>query len=57
MVEEAVERLGKPEDGTSREMGRPRNVDTTGDAAKREETPGQAAQSMRRRRKDGEETP
>jgi hypothetical protein len=56
-VEEAVERLRKPEDGTSRRVGTPRHVDTIGDAAKREETPGQAAQSMRRRRKEGEETP
>jgi len=38
MVEKTVEGLRKPEDGTQREVGSSRAVDTIGDVAKRAET-------------------
>jgi len=39
MVEQAAERLRKPEGGTERDVGDPASVDSIGDAAKRAGTP------------------
>jgi len=60
VVEQAVERSRKPEDGTKRDLEAPRDVDSTGNAAKRATNPraGRAelkGEAQERRRRHSEE--